>query len=535
MDIKKLAKLPLTFSEFRDLREGHYLYVDKTRHAYTMITSGDKYFFFARPRRFGKSLFVSTLKEILEGNQELFQGLWIGNSDYKWQKHGVIKIDISSLGIKNAASFANGIRTTLLEVAKNYSLDVSMEYDSPELLLRSTVRALHERFGHVALLIDEYDHAILHALNDSERAREIRDSLALFFATIKGLGQYLKFVFITGVSSFVRAGLFSGINNLRIITLDEQYAEVCGYTDEEIDHNFPAYIEAWTETENLPYEDMRSKIKEWYNGYRFGVPAKARAVYNPFSLMYALEKQKFKDFWSQSATPTFLVEELKKEYRLKEYRALNVEHFKASETLLGAFEIGATPIETLLFQTGYLTITAYDRASDLFTLGSPNFEIKTSLQRYLFAAFAQLDFASARSMSEKLIHALQTIDIEQFVLLLKQLFAHVPSILHMKEEKYYHSLLQMAFTTADINAQSELLTADGRIDLVLHVTQNLVYIIELKYGKDAESALEQIEHKKYYERFAPHGDKQLILLGLSFKREPGHFDISYEVKRYPDQ
>jgi hypothetical protein len=516
-----LQKLPLTLSTFRILREKNYLYVDKTEYAYKMITD-DRRFFLARPRRFGKSLLVSTLKEILEGNKELFEGLWIASSDYQWQKHGVITLDMSSLDASSPESFRSSLCKELIEIAKQSHINTTIDSTSPMVALKDLVRALRERFTHVAILVDEYDSAILHALNDPERASIMRDEIRAFFGTIKALDEYVDFAFITGVSSFIRAGLFSGINNLRILTLDEQYASICGYTDAEVNHYFPAYIKAWAEKEECSYSELRQQIKEWYNGYKFS--KNAPSVYNPFSLMNALNAKEFNNYWFQSGLPTFLVNILKKEYKNFDPTYLEATH----DLLQNSFDVDMIPLIALMFQAGYLTIVSYDREQRFYTLDYPNSEVKDTFQKYLLEAFAHLDFVSVDRLATQLRVGFNRHDIEKIIAVIRQLFAHVPYQLHMKEEKFYHALLQMAFTAAGLKAQSEYSTSDGRIDLVLELPK-LIYIIEVKFGKKAEEALEQIEEKKYYERFL-HQNKKIILFGLSFTRKPGNFDVDYAVK-----
>jgi Holliday junction resolvase-like predicted endonuclease len=516
-----LQKLPLDISTFSRLRKEGYVYVDKTEYAYKMITGGHR-FFLTRPRRFGKSLFVSILKEILDGNKELFNGLWIANSDYQWQQHGVIALDISALGIDSVEKFTTNLGEALQEIANYYKLAVQLPSNNPELGLRRLVFALHERFGRVAILIDEYDSPILHALKTPDLAEVMRDRIRLFFAVIKGLDEYVNFAFITGVSSFIKAGLFSGINNLQIITLDERYTDICGYTDEEVDHYFSEYIIAWAKKELCTYDELRQKIKEWYNGYHFG--SNTPSVYNPYSLMNAFDAQNFGNYWFVSGLPTFLADFLKKEYRTFDPERLSID----SDILQGLFDIDAMPLKALMFQAGYLTIASYDKERQVYELSFPNREVRIAFQKCLLEAFTQLDTVRARGLSETLWTAFSRGNIEEIVDTIKQLLAHVPYQLHMKEEKYYHSLLQTAFSAIGIKAQSEYSTSDGRIDLVLELPK-LIYIIEVKFGDKAEEALAQIYQKKYYERFL-HQAKKIILLGLAFKREPGKFDVDYAVK-----
>lgn len=516
-----LRKLPLGIQTFHKLRKDNCVYVDKTEHAYNLITRGYRYFL-SRPRRFGKSLFVSTLHEILSGNKSLFDDLWIAQSDYQWKSHGVIKLDFSSVAGTDVERFEAGLQRVLIEIAEAYDLDINLKPDAPELMLRTLIKALYKRFGYVAVLIDEYDSPILRILHDHEHARKIRSAIQQFFSAIKSLDAEISFVFITGVTSFAKAGLFSGINNLTIITLDKQYATICGYTDQEIDHNFGDFITVWSQKENVSYDQIREQMQTWYNGYHFGenvVP-----VYNPFSVMHALNIQTFENFWFQSGAPTFLVEILK-----KEYKDFDPENLTMTKDALGIFDVGATPLLALMFQAGYLTIAGYDSESQEFTLDYPNAEVKRSLQKYLLEVFVHLNPIVAERKALDLRAALMKGDIEGAVFSIKQLFAHVPYQLHIPEEKFYHALFQMACTAAGIKAQSEYSTSHGRIDLILDFPKFL-YVVEVKFNKPAQEALEQIETRRYYERFL-NQDKPVILLGLSFERAPSHFDVGYVEKR----
>jgi len=515
-----MQKLSLDISTFSELRTSDYLYIDKTEYIHRMITGGRR-FFLSRPRRFGKSLLVSTIKEVLTANKSLFHGLWIESSDYQWHEYGVINLDFSLLSRDSITNLHNTLKRELLLIAQYYKITIDPDEDHETLLIH-LVRSLFDRFGKVAILIDEYDSPILKTLYNEERAKEIRDSLQQFFTIIKGLDQYVQFVFITGVSAFAKAGLFSGINNLQILTLRDEYAAICGYTDEEIDHYFHNHMLEWTQKKDIPFDDLRKQIKQWYNGYHFGymVPA----VYNPFSFMNALAVQKFENFWFQSGTPQFLVEALKK----KEY-TFDPTDFTMSRDSLGIFEIGKTPLITLMFQAGYLSIVDYNDETQEYRLDYPNKEVQVSFQKYLLEVFINMDAVQAESLSFALRKAFVEEDIEGVVELLYQLFIHVPYQLHIKKEKYYHSLFMMICIGAQIKVQSEYSTSLGSIDLVLEFSK-IIYVIEVKFNKSPEEALEQIKARKYYERFL-HEGKTVILLGLAFKKEPSNFDITYVVEK----
>jgi len=515
-----LKKLSVDVSSFQKMRELNYVYIDKTQYAYNLITGGHRYFL-SRPRRFGKTLFVSTLSDILAGNKHLFDGLWIAGSDYQWQEYGVINLDLSSLGIKDPASLRSGLWHALVIIAQEYRVTIDTSSSEPEIILTYLVKALYAKFGRVALLIDEYDSPILHVLTDLENARAIRDALKLFFSSVKKFEKEIDFIFITGVSSFAKAGLFSGLNNLQILSLRDDVAGVCGYTELEIDTFLAPYIIQWAEKEGISYVDLRHKIKEWYNSYRFG--DKVEAVYNPFSLTNAIYLKKFSNFWFASGAPTFLIDVLK-----KEYATFNPQKMEISDSDMGVFDVGLTPVLSLMLQTGYLTIDYYDQETEMYKLRFPNLEVKTAFQRYLLEIFARIDPFEAQRLAGRLRAALLHDDIEEVVAKLQQLFAKVPYQLHMNVEKYYHSLLIMAFSASGIKVQDEYSTDDGRVDLVLDLG-NKIYLIEVKFNKSAHEALEQIKNNRYFKPFLD-WNKPIVMLGLSFEREPGNFEIKYQAE-----
>lgn len=516
-----MQKLPVDISTFSELRVSNYLYVDKTQYAYNLITGGRRYFL-SRPRRFGKSLFISTLKEILTGHKEFFDGLYIAQSDYEWKEWGVINLDFSRLGVDNLEGFKNKLYHALVDIAEHYEIEIAQQENLLDLMLEKLVRALSKKIGRVAILIDEYDAPILKTLYNEAFAKEIRDIIQHFFTVIKSLDEYVQFVFITGVSSFAKAGLFSGINNLQILTLQDKYATICGYTDEEIDFYFHEYIKKWAADKNMPYDVLRRQIKSWYNGYRFG--DKIPAVYNPFSVLNALHLESLKNFWFQSGTPTFLVEVLK-----KNEHTFDPTKFVVHEDVLGTFDVGKTPLIALMFQAGYLTIANYNPQAQTYNLQYPNEEVRVSFQKYLLEVFAHLESSRAAQLSAELYHAFEQEDIEEAIEILYQLFAHVPYQLHSKEEKFYHALFMMICIGANIKVQSEYSTNLGSIDLVLEFPKT-IYVIEVKFNKTPQDAIEQIESRRYYERFIKE-NKTIILLGLSFKRQPQQFDISYAFKK----
>lgn len=362
-----LRKLPLDLSTFSELRLSNYVYVDKTEHMYNMITGGRR-FFLSRPRRFGKSLLVSTLKEILSGNKELFNDLWIAKSDYQWQEHGVINLDFSVMAGKNSKELEDELCHMLIAIAKQYQITITNEPNASDLILTKLVKALHNRFGRVAILVDEYDKPIVRTLENPESAEKINDAIQQFFAIIKSLDAEVNFVFITGVRSIIKSPFFAGMNNLQILSLNKQYDAICGYTDQEISENFNDYINTWACEKNMSHETIHNQIRTWYGGYHFG--EQTISVYNPFSVMNALKIQNFKEFLFGSECPTFLIKTLEKQ----QYAISNLEKLNINENSLEIFDINATPLLALMFQTGYLTIKDYNAERALYTLDYPNHE-----------------------------------------------------------------------------------------------------------------------------------------------------------------
>ncbi len=519
-----LTKLPLGLSTFAKIRNSGLVYVDKTEHAYRLITEGSTRYFLARPRRFGKSLFVDTLREIFSGNKSLFDGLFISKSEYKWYKYGVIALDFSSIEVLTADDFRVGACELLQYIADDYDLNITLNERRPDSALRALVRALYAKFGRVAILIDEYDSPILQALYNSTigDAKAVRNSEKAFFSVIKSMDSRIDFVFITGVSSFAKAGVFSGMNNLDILTLDPRYSTICGYTDEELEKVLMAHIQAWADSEKRPCGALRQEIKNWYNGYHFS--AGSPSVFNPYSVLKALDLRAFNNFWFQSGMPTLLIEELTKEYRRSEYHMLDFDKLEVTESSLGIFDVGLTPLPALLFQTGYLTIANFDKDKLSFELRYPNHEVKVALQKLLLSIYTSLGPSDTEKIALSLFDALFAVNIDQLIAILKNLIARVPYQLHEKSgEKFYHALLQVIFGSCGLSAQSELSISHGRIDAVIALP-NRFYVIEVKLNASAQKALAQIEERKYYEVLLHHG-KPIELLGLNFKRQPKTFEI----------
>ncbi|HLB94237.1 MAG TPA: AAA family ATPase, partial [Candidatus Babeliales bacterium] len=519
-----LQKLPVSQSDFYFLRTANYLYVDKTSYVYQMLTSGGQYYFLARPRRFGKSLLVSTLYEALIGNKALFDGLALGNSDYDWQPHGVIKLDFSMLELQNAVNFNLEISETLTTIINKYKLEIIVDSSDSSIALQQVAQALHEKFGRVAILIDEYDSPILHSISHPQRAIKKSNILKSIFRTIKSLGTLINFVFITGIVSFHKKDLLSDLNDLQILTLDSQYDAICGYTDTEIDIYFSSYLNEWAQENNTESEIIRERLKFWYKGYNFS--AANTMIYNPFALNNVIAENQLQNFWIQSGGPAFLIDKLKKQYQDLGYQLFDPEEFVLTKTKLLAFNIEDITLPTLMFQAGYLTITKYDTEHKVYHLGYPNHEIRKAMQSYLLIALTNANDITCTTA--QLWTAWNNSDIDDAMMLLRILYSKVPYPLHVKLESFYHSLFQMICTTANIKSQSEYATSHGSIDMVMDLPK-VLYIVEIKFNESAQIALKQIIDKRYYEPFVDQ-NKPIILLGLNFSKTAGDFALTHEYQ-----
>ncbi len=510
--------LPIDVSTFSTMINGNYLYVDKTKEIHDLFAGGNRYYFLSRPRRFGKSLLISTLKEYFEGNKALFERLWVSTADYHWTRYPVIHLDFSLIPHKTPEEFSISLSWTIDFIAQQHNIETK---DAPfaSLKLRLLLENLVKQYGpnSVVILVDEYDKPMLDHINNIPLATQQREVLKTFYDTLKGLDGYLRAIFITGVTKFSKTSIFSGINNLNDITLDRTAASLLGYTEQEISANFGPYIEIIGREQNRSVASIKEDIQIWYNGYRFSEAD--TKVYNPFSLLYFFSKKKLANYWFQSGTPTFLINLLKKDYISLE----QIEDAKLTADSLGTFELENIPLLPLLFQAGYLTIKTYDKKDNSFILGYPNKEVEESFKKYLISSLANTNPAVVDINLSNVGVALENYDMELLCNALTNIFSHIPYNLRINRESYYHSLLQLILTVVGKDANSEVLTDKGRIDLVVK-TKRYIYIFELKIDEDPKAAIIQIKQKRYYQRFL-NQKRQVILVGLGFMEEDGMIQL----------
>ena len=513
-----MQNLPIGISGFPELRKKNCVYVDKTKHVYSLLTTNCRTFL-ARPRRFGKSLLVTTLEAALQGKKELFNGLWIANSDYSWEPKGVIRLDFSQLSIENKETFKESLFFMLKVIADRNGIELPNDLNVNSALLLIITDLCKDRNGEkgfesVAILIDEYDSPILHTLHNPELAKEIREIMKSFSCVIKGQEVLVQFVFVTGVSAFSKSGLSSGLNNLDNLTMNEDFFDICGYTDAEVDLNFKEHIQRWSDLRKIPFEEIRQQLKAWYNGYSF--KADTSTIYSPFSLTCALHIKELQNFWFESATPQVLLDELRKDARANEYKLLELDQLRGTGDLLQTFEIESLPLPALLFQMGYLTIDSYNSLSRNYQLKYPNLEVRASFLRHIVALVTHKTTARINPLIGDIYRILVEEKPIELSSVLTTIISGIPYSLHIEEEKFYHALLQTLFFAAGVETQSERSTSIGRMDIFLELP-NIIYIVELKMNKPPQEGLYQIETQKYYEPFL-HKNKPVRALGISFSR-----------------
>ncbi len=510
----KLQKLPIGDASFESIRAGRCVYVDKTRHIFQLIDEG-KYFFLSRPRRFGKSLTVSTIRCLFQGRKELFDGLWIAeHGQWEWKPHPVVFMDFNGISHDTQENLKQGLRRMLAQTAAYY--DVISDAPLIKEQFKELILALYHKTGtHVVILIDEYDKPLIDHLGKGATALEIakanRDILKYFLGVIKDgdVAAALRFVFITGVSKFSRVSIFSELNNLEDITMAEPYTDMLGYTQNEMETYFRPFVKRFAEKKGLSEEHIMAELARHYDGYRFS--ERDIRVYNPFSVLSALKKKNFKNYWFETGTPTFLVNLLKE----SDYPVIKIENLQLDELIFSVYDIEHLQPEALLFQTGYITIK--DVKDDIYSFHYPNQEVRISFLKFLMFAYIPGN-GSDRSLFLRLSAYLQQEDFDAFIETVTAIFASIPYTLESKrDEAYFHTAFFLMVSASGVNAHSEMLTCHGRIDLVMEFTDK-IYIIEFKCDQSAEAGICQIRAKGYDHKFKQSG-KKIILMGINFDTE----------------
>ena len=518
--IETMKNITSSVYSFEKLRQEGYLYVDKTEYIWNLINPAGNSYFLSRPRRFGKSLTVSTLKAIFEGKKELFQGLAIYDKQYDWKKYPVIHLDMANCDVHSEDDLRDYLVRMMKRLAQHHNVNVKIQRN----LLASSFADLIEEIakqGDVVILLDEYDKPILENLSNPN-IDIIRNVLADFYSSIKKEADCERFVFITGVSKFCHVSLFSKLNNLTDITMDARYATMFGYTQDELEANFGDRIAALSV--NTEIEVYKTEIKNWYNGYRFHKNAKT--VYNPVSLAYFFENGgEFNNYWFSTGTPSFLMELTKQ----KEFDFEAALKEAVPQVAFNAFEIDNIDPLTLLLQTGYITIKGTEErfGQTWYFLDFPNREVAGAFSAYILNSYAGKTQTASVQFTAEIATALLNKDLKKLRKIMEVFFAGIPYTSHKKQESTFQTIFFSIFRLLGLYIEAESATNDGRIDAVVQ-TADAIFIFEFKLDNDP-TALEQIKEKEYYKKYLL-DKREIYIVGVNFDSEKGNL-IGWEDEK----
>lgn len=513
-----MQKISTSISDFEELRRNNYIYIDKTEFL-TKIISQDKYYFLSRPRRFGKTLFIDTIKRFYEGKKDLFKGLYIHDFDWKWEEYPILHLDFNTIPAENREVLEESLQKRLAKIAAKY--EVNLEIEKAYYMFPSLIEKLAAKYDKkVVVLIDEYDKAIISNLNQDNDfelkiAGENQKFLKILYDNLKALVSELELVFITGISKFSKLSVFSALNNLKELDMHPQFSHMLGYTEKELKDNFDPYFEEFAAQKEMEKEELYKEFQKMYNGFRFS--DEEIKVYNPYSIASALEAKKIDNYWFKSGTPSFLVDLIKS----KNLNVINLEKVEIGKDELKAYDIERLELIPLLFQTGYLTIKEIEDQI-IYKLGYPNLEVERGFTLNLLKSFSQNEITVP--VVHRLRKSLLKHKFEQFSDYMKAIFASLVNINIPKSlqdrEYYYNSIFYLTvnlLSDSNFNVYSELLTSEGRIDMLVETASN-VFIIEFKCNQDAEKALQQIKDKNYAGSFKLK-DKEIVLIVINFNTE----------------
>lgn len=506
---------PVGIETFSEIREKGYIYVDKTEYIHNLISTG-KYYFLSRPRRFGKSLLLSTIRAFFEGRRDLFEGLAISRYEHSWDPHPIFHLNFVNADAASSCGLMSVINQQLSYWEEKYG--VSPRGELPAQRLYAVIKRAVETTGHQAvILIDEYDKALVNTLDNSEIHNELRDLLKPIYGTLKAADRYIRLAVITGVSRFSRLSIFSDVNNLNDISLDREFGAICGITEQEMLRYCSKGIYDIAEGQGLTFDETVAKLKANYDGYHFC--DRCPDLYNPFSLMSAFRKREFGSYWFATGTPTFLIESL----RASDAYLPELFNSEVDETQLSDIDSYGSSAVALLFQTGYLTIKGYDAEYGSYMLGLPNREVANGFFKNLLPAFMNDSSADSIAAIRKLCRAVNMGDPETFISILQSFLADIPyDLSKSKPEIYFENNIYIIFKLMGMAVETEYRTSAGRIDLLVK-TKGYIYVIELKLNGTAEEAIAQIESKGYTQPFTADGCT-VYKIGISFSSKTRNID-----------
>ena len=507
-------KFPIGIQQFEKVRTEGCVYVDKTAYIYDLLQTG-YYYFLSRPRRFGKSLLISTLKAYFEGRRELFQGLAIEQLEKDWAVYPVLHLDLNMEKYSSVESLNDILEYNLAYWEKLYGAEPSER--SYSLRFAGIIRRAYEKTGkRVAVLVDEYDKPILQAIGNVALQEEFRNMLKAFYGVLKSMDGCIKFAMLTGVTRFGKVSVFSDLNNLQDISMSPCYNEICGITDSELHEYFDSEIEALAQNNAQTKDEAYEELRRRYDGYHFR--ANGCGMYNPFSVLNTLEKRMYGNYWFATGTPTYLVELLKKsEFQLGDLGSLEV-----SEEALGSIHDADVNPVPVLFQSGYLTIKGYDSEFGLYKLDYPNEEVRQGFVKFLMPYYVYCKSSEQKTVVRDFVLSLRRGDVDCFMQLMQSLLAGTPYELVRELENHYQNVMYIVTKLMGFYVQAEFRTSSGRIDLLIG-TDSYIYIIELKFDGSAKDALEQIASKDYALPFVIDG-RTIVRVGANVSRETRNID-----------
>ncbi|WP_455621982.1 ATP-binding protein [Parabacteroides sp.] len=503
---------PIGIQNFESLRKDGYFYIDKTALIYQLVSTG-RYYFLSRPRRFGKSLLISTLEAYFEGKKELFEGLAMESLEKDWPEYPILHLDLNTGKYDSVERLMYVLEDVLGRWENLYG--TSPTEKTAELRFLGVIRRAYERTGQrVVILIDEYDKPLLQAIGNEDLQAEYRSTLKAFYGVLKTMDKYIRFALLTGGTKFGKVSVFSDLNNLMDISMDRRYVEICGVTEEEIHANLEDELQELASAQEISYEKVCAELRARYDGYHFA--AKSEGMYNPFSLLNTFAKMEFGDYWFETGTPTYLVELLKH----TSYDLYEMAHTETDADVLNSIDSASDNPIPVIYQSGYLTIKDYNPRFGIYKLGFPNLEVEEGFVKYLLPFYANISAAKAPFEIGRFVHEVESGDYDSFFRRLQSFFADTPYevIVGQKPERdtelHYRNVLFIVFRLVGLYTQVEYHTGDGRIDLVLQ-TDRYIYVMEFKLNGTAEEALRQIEEKRYDLPFAS-DDRELIKIGVNF-------------------
>ena len=509
MENKTLKRLPVGIQTYSEIVDRNCLYIDKTEYICKMMEVS-KYIFLSRPRRFGKSLLVSTLQAYFEGRRELFKGLYIDKVEKEWTEYPVLRFSMASGKHMEKEQLERYLLNILEENERRFG--ISSDSKDPNVRLKNLIFNVYEKTGKkVVVLIDEYDAPLLDVVHEEKTLPLLRNVMRNFYSPLKDSDPYLHFLFLTGITKFSQLSIFSELNNLVNISMEEEFAAVCGITVDEVLTQMPDYLDRLAAKEGISCEETLAALKRQYDGYHFTWPSPD--IFNPFSLILAFAKNRIGSYWFESGTPTFLIE------KLREFDAVpsDISHIEAMASEFDAPTESMTSVIPLLYQSGYVTIKDYDPTCQLYTLDIPNKEIKVGLMESLLPNYVNRQWGRGLTVAARMNRALLHDDIDEMLRLLQAYLLTIPYCDNTQYEGHYQQLLYVIFSLLGRYVDVEVHTSQGRIDLVMK-TGKTIYLFELKLNKSAEVAMQQIALKDYAAKYALSG-LPVVKVGINFDEE----------------